>query len=345
MQIRNNHKIKKGYDRRLTVAKREDLYYTVSRDRAEDDTPVMKIYNSIGEFAKTGYASHVALGFFDGVHLGHRAVLRDCAANKESCPAVALTFSDSPARLLGKEDVRLLTDNARKAELMEAQGIDAVIFADFLKIKDMEPEDFITLVLLGQLRAKRVSCGYNYRFGKSGRGDTRMLREIGGRLGMEVSVAQPIFCGARSVSSSAVRELLRNGDIADANRMLGYAYAIRGRIGSGNGIGSTMGYPTVNIPIAKGMAAPRFGVYASRVEIDGITYHGATNIGVHPTVGENDGPLCETFLLDRVCGELYGKDAVCVPEAFIRPEKRFADIEELRSQVGRDIEMIKHVLF
>lgn len=302
----------------------------------------MKIYSSIEEFAKTGYKTHVALGFFDGVHLGHRAVLGDCVADKGDLTAVALTFSDSPARLLGGGEPGLLTDNARKAELMAMQGIDAVIFEDFLRIKDMEPEEFIARALGEQLRAEKVSCGYNYRFGRMGRGDVGMLIELCGRMGCAASVVQPVCCGGKTVSSTAIRELLQSGDIAGANKMLGYAYAVRGNIDSGNGIGSTMGYPTVNIPIPGRQAAPRYGVYASRVTVGGKTYCGATNIGVHPTVGKNPEPLCETFLLDCDGGELYGEEAVCELFAFIRPERTFASVGELSEQIGRDIETIRN---
>lgn len=301
----------------------------------------MKIWHSIEEFAKTGYECHAALGFFDGVHAGHRKVIGDCAAQKGGCQAVVLTFEDSPAKLLGRSEMRLITDNARKAALMEELGVDGVIFEDFGRIREMDAETFVTRVLHEKLRAKKVSCGYNYRFGKNGAGDTEELQKLCARLGIAVSVIQPVDCGGRAVSSSVIRELLKNGEIEEANNMLGRPYAIGGTVGSGNHIGSAMGYPTVNIPIGGGMVVPRFGVYASRVTVGGRTYRGATNIGVHPTVGENETPLCETFLLDYDGKELYGERALCELTAFIRPEKKFGSKEELAAQVGRDIERIQ----
>ena len=296
------------------------------------------------EYAKTNAESQVALGFFDGVHLGHRAVIEDCMKNPGGRQSVVLTFAQSPAALLGKGEIPLITDNARKAELIGEMGVDAIILADFLQIREMEAEDFVTRVLYEQLRAKKVSCGYNYRFGKDGRGDTDTLRSTCEALGIAVTVSQPITCGKRTVSSSAVRTLLQNGDIRQANRMLGYVYSIRGRIGDGNHLGTPMGFPTVNLEFEKGMVVPRFGVYASRVSVGGKVYRGATNIGVHPTVGENDAPLCETFLLDRVEGDLRGEYAVCEPVAFVRQEKRFATTDALIDQVGRDVETIKEIL-
>lgn len=304
----------------------------------------MKVYDSIEAFAKTGYESQVALGFFDGVHLGHRAVIDEIVRDKGDRQAVVLTFRESPAVLLGKNDAVLITDNERKAELMEAAGADAVIFADFSAIKDMEAEDFIRGVLHEKLRAKKVCCGYNYRFGKNGSGDTEILEKICGEIGIEVCVKEPVFCGGRAVSSSAIRELLQSGEIVEADRMLGYAYSIGGLIGDGNHIGSTMGIPTVNLPIKAGMVVPKFGVYASRVTVDQKTYRGATNIGVHPTVGENDAPLCETFLLDYEGEALYGEYAVCEPAAFIREEKKFRSKDELTEQIKKDIDMIKAIV-
>ena len=304
----------------------------------------MIVYNSIEEFAKTGYESHVALGFFDGVHLGHRAVIGGCIDGRGDRTSVVLTFAENPAKLLGKADVRLITDNARKAELIAELGADALIFADFMRLKDMEAEDFIRRVLHEQLRAKRVVCGYNYRFGRFGRGDVSMLKKECAALGIEVSVCEPVYCGDRAVSSTAVRELLQAGDMALAGRMLGYPYAVSGRVGTGNRVGSQMGYPTVNLPIGEGLIAPRFGVYAARMIIGGKTYRGATNIGVHPTVKESREPLCETFLLDYHGDGLYGESIVCEPAAFIRQEMKFASIDELTAQIGRDIEEIKRIL-
>ena len=304
----------------------------------------MDIYHSIEDFAKTGYESHVALGFFDGVHLGHRAVIDDCAAHKDGRLSAVLTFSDSPARLMGNNEVRLLTDNERKAELIAGCGIDALIFADFPRIRELSAEDFIRRVLRDRLRAKRVVCGYNYRFGRDGRGDTRMLRELCREEGIEVCVKEPVGVGGESVSSTAIREKLSRGDIEGANRMLGYRYTVAGKIGSGNHIGTKMGFPTVNIPMGEGLAVPRYGVYAAYLTVDGKTYRGATNIGVHPTVGENLVPLCETFLLDYEGEALYGEEAVCEPIRFIRPERRFGSLDELTAQVGADIGKIKEIL-
>ena len=301
----------------------------------------MKIYNSLTEYQPQKAGAYVALGFFDGVHLGHRAVIEGCAADSSGHESVVLTFRESPARALGKTAPPLLSDNARKAELMEALGVDTLIFADFSDVKDMEPAEFVKKVLAEKLNAKRVYCGFNYRFGRCGAGDTAALEQLCGERGIGVCVKQPVICDGRQVSSSLIRGLIADGAIDRANRLLGSRYAIEGRIESGNHIGAGMGFPTVNLPIPDGTAVPLFGVYASDVVIDGVRYRGATNIGVHPTVGENEKPLCETFLLDFGEGDLYDKRVRCELKAFIRPEKRFNSVEELTEQIRLDCEKCK----
>ena len=304
----------------------------------------MRVYYGIDEYAAETSGARVALGFFDGVHLGHRAVLSACV-NGSDGKAVALTFSQSPAAALGRQAPPLLTDNSRKAELMAELGIDAVIFADFGELRDMSAEDFVRVILRDRLRASEVCCGENYHFGRGGSGDAGALRELCAREGIGVCVVGPEMMGGEAVSSTRIRGLLARGDIGTADSLLGYRWAVRGVIGRGNGIGSVMGYPTVNLPVGEGLCAPRYGVYASIVTVGGVSYRAATNIGVHPTVGEADALLCESYLIDYRGGELYGERAVCEPVEFIRPEMRFADERELRERIGEDIAWVKSCIF
>ena len=302
----------------------------------------MKINHGLEQYRPSENGASVALGFFDGVHLGHRAVIGGCVDACGTLTSVVLTFRESPARTLGKEAPPLLSSNERKAELIGAIGADELIFADFAAVRDMSPAEFVRSILHDKLNVKRVVCGFNYRFGKGGAGDTAALKTLCGGLGIEVCVTQPVYCGGEQVSSSLIRERIAAGEIDRANEMLGYPYAIEGDIGSGNHIGTVMGFPTVNIPIGEGLTVPRYGVYASRITIDGVMYAGATDIGVHPTVGENEKPLCETFLLDFKGGDLYGKKAVCELIDFIRPEMCFKSEQELTAQIARDCENIRN---
>ena len=300
----------------------------------------MKVFDGLQSYQPHENGAAVALGFFDGVHLGHRAVIGGCADDKGDLSCAALTFYESPAKALGKTAPPLLSDNRRKAELMARIGVDEVIFADFAAIRDKSPEDFVRGILRDKLNAKKVYCGFNYRFGRDGSGDIAALQKLCGEIGIEVVVKEPISVEGEQASSSAIRALIADGEIERANRMLGYRFAVGGDIGSGNHIGTAMGFPTVNLPLEDGIAVPRFGVYASIITIGGKSYRGATNIGVHPTVGANEKPLCETFLLDFQGGDLYGERAVCELAAFIRPEKRFGSVEELTEQVKKDCETI-----
>lgn len=301
----------------------------------------MAVYHGIDAYTPTEYGAHVALGYFDGVHMGHRAVIAACADSKGRCDSLVLTFSQSPAAALGRPQPSILTDNATKAALIGEMGIDGVIFADFNAVRDYSAENFVRVILRDRLHAKKVCCGYNYRFGKDGRGDTILLRRLCAAYGIGVEVHEPVSIDGTAVSSTEIRRRLSAGDVAGANRMLGYPYRICGTVVGGNHIGTEMGYPTVNIPIADGAAVPAYGVYATEIRIDGRVYKGATNIGVHPTVGSNDMPLCETFLLDFEGGDLYGKHAACALLRYIRPESAFRSPQELSEQIQRDIAQIQ----
>lgn len=303
----------------------------------------MKIYNSIEEYtAENAFRpSRAALGFFDGVHMGHRAVIAACRESGGEGPAVVLTFRESPAAALGYPVPPALTDNGRKAALLAELGVDAVIFADFGAMRELSAEEFVRTVLRRQLGAVGVSCGYNYRFGRGGAGDTAALTRLCGAEGIGVTAVQPVTVDGETVSSTRIRELLAAGGIARANRMLGAPYAVGGEIRGGNHIGTQLGFPTVNIPIGEGLCVPRRGVYASRVTVGGRCYRGATNIGVRPTVENGGALLCETFLIGYEGGDLYGTEALCELTEFIRPERRFDSVGELQRQVLRDIDTVR----
>lgn len=302
----------------------------------------MAIYHSIDEYLPDGRGCRAALGFFDGVHLGHRAVIAGSA--DMGLRSVVLTFAQSPSKALGAPFQGLITDNRRKAELLTQAGAEDIIFADFGALRDMSAEDFVTEILVEKLRAKRVCCGFNYRFGKGGEGDVKRLIELCAEHGIDVEAREPVTVDGEQVSSSRIRELIASGDIKRANKMLGYRYAISGDIAGGNHLGTGMGFPTVNIPIGGELIVPRYGVYASKVTVGGREYIGATNIGVHPTVGENDKPLCESFLLDFGGGDLYGSYAVCELCDFVRDERVFGSFDELKAQIDADCERIRETM-
>ncbi len=298
----------------------------------------MTVVDGLQSYTAQASGAAVALGFFDGVHLGHRAVIGACAADR--LPGVVLTFAEAPAKTLGRECPPLLTDNERKTELLAGLGVQEIVFADFSALRELSPAEFVRTVLRDRLNARQVYCGFNYRFGAGGSGDTAALTELCVQEGIGVTVCDPVYLDGEAVSSTRIRECIASGDVERAAAMLGGRYTITGRIGDGNRIGTSMGFPTVNIPLQEGLVIPRFGVYASVLTIGGRRYRGATNIGVHPTVKETSLPLCESFLLDFEGGDLYGKSAACELCRFIRSERKFDSVDELCAQIQEDCRQI-----
>ncbi|MBQ3418422.1 MAG: bifunctional riboflavin kinase/FAD synthetase [Ruminococcus sp.] len=300
----------------------------------------MKVFTSLDEFAKTGYHTSVALGFFDGVHLGHQAVIKNAVKNSGSLCSAVLTFSEPPAKTLTGSAPPLLTTNELKQKYFEVSGAHALIFADFSSLRDLSPQDFVGLILKEKMRAEKVFCGFNYHFGSKGAGDTGLLSALCSQYGIEVQVSDPVYYAGEIISSTRIRSCLSQGKMKKVRAMLGRPYILSGKVSEGNRIGSSLGFPTLNFAIDPTCAVPRYGVYASRVLINGKFYRGATNIGVHPTVKENASPLCETFLLGYEGGDLYDAEVFCQLLRFIRPEKKFSSLEELQKQIKNDIESI-----
>ncbi|MBQ9082107.1 MAG: riboflavin biosynthesis protein RibF [Clostridia bacterium] len=274
----------------------------------------------------------VALGSFDGVHIGHMDVLRAAAACRAEGLRTAVFTLDG---LIGtaKAGKRLISD-ARQEELFQSLGFDFLYRVDFASVRDMSPETFVREILHEKLRAQVVCCGFNYHFGRKGAGDSALLTRLCGTYGIRVVVVPPHSCDGDTVSSTRIRALLTQGDMAAVRRLLGRPYTIAFPVVHGRALGRTIGLPTINQPIPAEFVLPRFGVYASSTVIDGCRYHAVTNIGVKPTVG-SDGPLAETWIIG-FSGDLYGRTVPVELAVFLRPEQRFASVEELRQQILRD---------
>lgn len=293
----------------------------------------MKVYT---ELTYAGGPSSVALGFFDGVHIGHAAVITQAAAGKARglSPAV-FTFGQSPqAFLSGENPGRLMTDSMKERVLGQL-GVQALYLADFSALKDMSPQAFVKEILIERLCAKEIFCGFNFRFGAGGAGDAHTLEMIARGYGVAVKTVAPVLYGGVPVSSTRIRAALRQGDVQSAGAMLGRPFSFDFTVAHGNRLGRRMETPTFNQPFPEGFVLPRFGVYATAVELDGALRCGVTNIGVKPTVG-SDRPLAETWLPDYDCGELYGRQAQVCLLRFLRPEQKFSGIQELQQAIRRD---------
>ena len=288
----------------------------------------------------------VALGFFDGMHTGHRRLMlsmKKYAAENDLLPCV-FTFSDSPCALLGKAESRALqTFKQRIAAVEEFSGAEKCFAVDFEKYRDVAAVEFVEDILIGKLNARAVFCGFNFRFGKNAQGSTELLSDICKRHGVSAFVIEPVCADGETVSSTKLRRLIREGKVAAANELLAHPLCIDGEIIHGRENGRKVGIPTVNQDLPEDFIVPRFGVYASRVTVDGKKYRSITNIGTRPTVN-GSGVNCETHILEEIGGELYGKSVSTELLGFVRDERRFDSLEQLAEQIKLDIAYINRGL-
>jgi riboflavin kinase/FMN adenylyltransferase len=290
----------------------------------------------------------VAIGNFDGVHVGHREILRraeQVAADEGLAPAV-LTFDPHPRKLL-RPDVptRSLDTLDGRLERMRVEGIREVFVVPFTReLAALSPEEFATSVLMAKLRAKAVLVGDNFRFGAKQAGDTRVLRELGARLGFRTEVVESVTTRGVAVSSSAIRHMLREGDVRRAQRLLGYPYSLSGEIVSGQGIGHKQTVPTLNLDPTPLEAAeriiPAHGVYVTEttdLSMDGgRTWPSITNIGTRPTF-DGAGLSIETYLLEPLPGPSPTRIRLEF-RARLRAERKFPNPEALKAQILADVQ-------
>ncbi len=280
----------------------------------------------------------VAVGNFDGVHVGHRRMLErlKSEATRLNLPSVVYTFDayDSP-----KKGSKLLTLPDRKHALLREAGIDAVYSVKFSAIKDMTACDFAEKILYTALGAKSIVCGYDFRFGRDRLGDVALLKRLLCEKGVAVSSIDAERVENRPVSSTLIRTLIADGDIKQANSLLGSVFSFSAEVVKGRQLGRRIGFPTINQIYPDRLALPRFGVYAVKVTIDGNVFDGVANIGTKPTVSDEKTPCCETHILD-FSGDCYGKTAEIEFVDFIRDEQRFDSVETLTAQIAKDIETI-----
>ena len=276
----------------------------------------------------------LALGFFDGVHIAHRDLLlraREIAKENNLLFGVFTFKSDGEI----KPGAQRLYDDSEKAEMLEALGADFVIFADFSKISDASAEDFVGSMLVGDIGCQICVAGFNFRFGKGASGSAADLCKYMNKYGAKAVICEEIKArGEVTLSASLIRELLKAGDVREATKMLGAPYYIKGRVSPGRQVGRSLGFPTVNIPIAEGKLIPRPGVYRTATPIDGKIYIGVTNIGICPTFDARSVHL-EGYLLDFE-GDLYDRELRVFLLDFLRDERKFSSPEELQKQIDID---------
>lgn len=290
--------------------------------------------------------SAVTIGVYDGVHLGHQAVLADLhrAARRLGVDrTIVLTFDRHPSSVVNPDAApKMLTSVARRIEILGTHGVDTVGVLPFEHIRQMRPEAFIRGVLVDALQARLVVVGSNFRFGVDRSGDVDTLRSEGERYGFEVDAVDLLRGDGATVSSTAIRFALEHGEARVAAAALGRPYELEGTVVTGDGRGKTLGYPTANLAIQDDLLIPADGVYAVTAAVDDRTYGAVANIGVRPTFGGTD-RVVEAFILDGV-PYLYGRQIRLAFIERIREERRFAGPDELVEQIGRDVETARSIL-
>jgi riboflavin kinase/FMN adenylyltransferase len=285
-----------------------------------------------------------AIGFFDGVHLGHQEILRQTVADARQCGgiAVAITFDAHPTTILAPSRVpKLIYQLQKKLAVIESLGIDHVLLYHFdHKFSEQPGEAFVRSLVIGLHGFRSLCVGAHFSFGHQRSGNVSLLRHLGAELKFEVHGLPSVAVDGKTVSSTRIREAIHAGELELAGRLLGRTYSLSGKVVEGDGLGRKLGFPTANLETA-GLALPPKGVYAAQTEINGRQYQAVLNIGVRPTIHQPKPQLrVEVHVLDFE-GSLYGNDMELENFSRIRDEQKFGSVEQLQLQIAKDISVAR----
>ncbi|WP_029067368.1 bifunctional riboflavin kinase/FAD synthetase [Lachnobacterium bovis] len=287
----------------------------------------------------------ITLGKFDGLHKGHELLIENLIkiSNEKNLKSVAFTFDIPPVKLVKEDKLsqnKVITTNDEKHYIFEKTGLDYLIECPFRKeIMMMSPIDFIKW-MVKSLNVKYFIVGEDFKFGYKRQGDYITLKEYSKQFGYKVLVITKIKDEQRDISSTYIREELLSGNIRKANSLLGYEFFVKSKVIQGNKIGRTIGIPTINMILPPNKILPPNGVYVTSVNVDEKWYRGVTNVGCKPTISDNNPIGIETYIID-FCQDIYGKEVYVSFLDFIREERKFNSIEELKHQMISDIEIAK----
>lgn len=297
----------------------------------------MRIFNNVEDIFDIEPCA-IALGNFDGVHLGHQELIKNTVnkAKADGLKSAVFTFRNHPKNTIIKDKhVKNIMYEAEKIDIIREMGIDYLFNLEFNEdIMTMSPESFIEDLLVDKFKIKAAFCGFNYHFGHKASGDTRLLEEMGNKLGYVVEIIQPYRVDGNIVSSSLIRTLIASGQVDRCKKYMGRHYEIGGEVVVGNRLGKSLGFPTSNLNIDDSMVTPPNGVYITYCNYNGVRYPSITNVGTKPTIGEYDKNV-ETHIFG-FNKELYGKNIIVEFLMKTRDEVRFDDFNELSEQIVRD---------
>ncbi len=305
--------------------------------RFKTEVTTMKKFETIEDIAPIE-PSCVALGNFDGVHVGHRQLIGSAVekAREKGLASAVFTFSNHPKSLIpGAKPVKNIVYQEEKEALIEALGVDYYFnFAFTKEIMTMPPETFVKTFLADKMNSKEIFCGFNYHFGYKGEGDTKLLRILGAKYGFHVNEVKAVSIDGDVVSSTLIRNMIMAGEMEECSKYLGRNYDIGGEVVVGNRLGRTIGFPTSNIMIDESMVTPPNGVYITYCIYNGVKYPSITNVGIKPTIGSFKKNMeTHIFNFDK---ELYGKQIKVEFIKKTRDEVKFRNIEELSAQIAKD---------
>ncbi len=287
----------------------------------------------------------VVLGCFDGVHKGHQKLIQACVAESTNALVpVMFTFKENPVKNL-KEKISSaqIISQKQKLEISKKMGIKYLYQSNFADVRNFSAKEFVEHILKNNLNAQKVFCGFNFRFAKEASANSKDLLSLCDKVGIEVKILDAICYENEIISSTLIRKYLACGNIKKVNELLARPYSIDFIVESGNKLGRTIGIPTINQRYPDGFQLPCFGVYASFVELGGKLYHSLTNIGLKPTVG-SEYPLAETWVPEHDLGNLYGHSVKVNLIDFIRPEKKFKNLDELCTAVFDDAKKAREIV-
>ena len=304
----------------------------------------MKVIHD-NQHIKNNQSFGIGLGNFDGIHLAHKELINTLVSEckKRNLQSMIYTFKEHPTNVLTSKRIKIISTMEKKTAILEEMNVDVLTLCLFNQaFADIEAIDFVKNILVKRYKVKLVIVGFNYNFGYKGLGDVDLLKKMGDEYGFEVIALDPIYFNEEIISSSNIREKIKNGDMIGTKNLLGKYYSMNGRVEYGNRIGTVMGFPTANIIPLRDYALPKYGVYYTNTVVDGKRFESITNLGFNPTVSNGGKVTIETHIFD-FSDWLYGKEIEVIFKQFIRNEQKFNNFKQLKEQVLYDVLVVKKI--